>query len=66
MNLKPIKKMALFYTPEDTQYIQDWIERLPAEQKIVGYTVMGMTWNFLAEAINKKLKEVENEIQARS
>lgn len=46
-----IGKMGLFYTPQSVKEIEDYIESLPSEDKAVAYTIMGMTWNFLAETV---------------
>ncbi len=54
MNQKiKVSKMAMFHTPESLEYILDWIEGHPAEERAHLYVVMGMTWNFLADLINK-------------
>ena len=52
MSKLTIKKMGLFATPTSQQDITDWIEKFPAEQRIALLTVMGMTWNFLAQAVD--------------
>lgn len=48
-----IGKMGLFATPESVEVIQEWIEAHPPEERIHLYTAMGMTWNFLAELVNR-------------
>jgi len=54
MNQKiKVSKMALFHTPNTVEEIQNWIEGHSAEEKAHLYVVMGMTWNFLADFINK-------------
>lgn len=48
-----IGKMGLCATPESVQVIQDWIESHPENEQAALWTVMGMTWNFLAEFVDK-------------
>ena len=48
-----IGKMGLFATPESVEVIQEWIEAHPPEDRAHLYTAMGMTWNFLAELVNR-------------
>ena len=51
-----IGKMGLFATPESVKEIEDWIELHPKEERMAMYTVMGMTWNFLSEAVEVESK----------
>ncbi len=48
-----ITKMALFHTPESVEEIQKWIEAHPKDERAHLYTIMGMTWNFLADMVNR-------------
>lgn len=48
-----IGKMGLFATPESVEVIQEWIARHPPEDRAHLYCCMGMTWNFLAELVNR-------------
>lgn len=48
-----VAKMALFYTPKNVEEIQNWIEAHPKDERAHLYTAMGMTWNFLAELIER-------------
>ena len=60
-----ISKLALFDTPKTIKEITDHIERCPKDQQINLHTVMGMTWNYLAEMtnvdLNGKLPSTEND-----
>ena len=47
-----IVKMGLFATPTSTENIMRWIENLPPSDRVTAMTVMGMTWNYLAEQVN--------------
>lgn len=42
----------MFYTPENQQYILDWIDKHPPNDRPHLITVMMMTWNYLAEKVN--------------
>jgi rubrerythrin len=48
---------TFFHTPKDADEIVQWIEKHPADQRAHLYTVMGMTWNFLAEQVNNSVKK---------
>ena len=52
MNKSGIKivKMGMFNTPQSVEEIEAWILKHPKEDQLHLWTVMGMTWNFLAEA----------------
>ena len=54
MNKQPLKiaKMGFFATPDSVEVITDWIERHNPEERAHLYTLMGMTWNFLSEAVD--------------
>lgn len=47
-----ITKMKLFATPESVKHIEDWIMMHPREEQMRLWTVMGMTWNLLADAVD--------------
>lgn len=47
-----IRKMEFFHTPKTQDELLDWIESLATSEKVVAMTVLGMTWNFLAEQVN--------------
>ncbi len=51
MSTLKVQKMALFHTPESPDDITEWINRFPPEERAALFHVMGMTWNFLAQAI---------------
>lgn len=52
-----IQTMGLFATPKSSEEIMQWIERLNGTEKTAAMTVFGMTWNYLAEAVNKDDEE---------
>ena len=39
--------------PESVEEIQKWIEAHPKDKRAHLYTIMGMTWNFLADMVNR-------------
>ena len=49
-----IQPMNLFATPETVDDIPKWIDLHPPEDRVPMYVVMGMTWNYLANAANKE------------
>lgn len=51
-----LDKMELFHTPKDTQELHNWIDRHPVEDRAHLYTVMGMTWNLIAAALDEEVK----------
>lgn len=46
-----ISKMGIFHTPKSADEIVEWINRHAPEERAHLMTVMGMTWNFLAQAV---------------
>jgi hypothetical protein len=54
-----IQKIGLFHTPASQDELLDWIESLSSDEKLVAMTAMGMTWNLLAELINKSLENTD-------
>lgn len=48
-----IGKMQGFNTPESVEVITRWIDAHSPEERTHLYTVMGMTWNFLSEAVDR-------------
>lgn len=51
MSIK-INKMELYATPESQSEITSWIELHSPESRVSLFTVMGMTWNFIANAVS--------------
>jgi hypothetical protein len=49
MKTSVIAQNTFFATPESMDVITDWIAKHPAEEQAHLYTVMGMTWNYLAK-----------------
>ena len=54
-----IKKMGLFATPKTTEHITNFIQALPKDEQYVGWTIMGMTWNYMASKISGEENEDE-------
>lgn len=48
-----IPKMELFHTPQSADELATWIESLPGPERALAMTVMGMTWNYLAEVVEE-------------
>ena len=46
-----ITKMELIHSPESVEAIQQWIDLHPPKDRAAMLTVMGMTWNFLADMV---------------
>lgn len=55
--MKKLTKNGLFATPESQENLIDWIERLSGGEKIVAYTVMGMTWNLCSKLVSEDSEE---------
>ena len=55
-----VQPMVLFHTPMSSAEINDWIDLHPPEDRAAMYTVMGMTWNFLANTINNHVDDSPN------
>ena len=50
--------MELFHTPDSQEGINKWIMLQGPSERIGMFTVMGMTWNLLAEEVNKDSEEL--------
>lgn len=50
MQLTPV---GLFHTPATSTELLDYINGLPAGDRTLAMTVMGMTWNLCAKIVNK-------------
>jgi hypothetical protein len=50
MKLTPV---GLFHTPATSTELLDYINGLPAGDRTLAMTVMGMTWNLCAKIVNK-------------
>lgn len=55
LNRNPITKHGLFATPSGFDAVENMINGLPKELRMVGYTVAGMTWNLAAETVDKAM-----------
>ena len=53
-----IQEMILFSTPESQEEINNWIMLHGTEERTALFTVMGMTWNYLAAEVNKDQLEL--------
>ena len=59
---KRMELLILFHTPASREEVQAWIETLPeGGERLAATVAMGMTWNFLAQAYNNHLDEIEAE-----
>tara|TARA_R110000822_G_C14898326_1_gene448654 strand:- start:76 stop:255 length:180 start_codon:yes stop_codon:yes gene_type:complete len=54
----PITTCSLFITPKSTSDLQDYIEKLDGAEKVLAYTIAGMTWNLASQAIDEELANV--------
>lgn len=52
-----LSKMGLFATPDSVDALQEYIERFNADEKVVAYTIMGLTWNLCSELTNQEEEE---------
>ena len=48
----PLSKHGLFVTPSAFDAVENMINGLPKELRMVGYTIAGMTWNLAAKEID--------------
>lgn len=48
-----IQPMALFSTPKDADEIQAQVKKYPKDMQIHMFTIMYMTWNYLASKVNR-------------
>lgn len=48
----PITKCELFHTPESMKELQDYIERFNGSERVIAYTIMGITWNLASKVID--------------
>jgi len=51
----PLKKSDLFNTPNSVDDLHAYIERLNGTDKVMAYTIMGMTWNLASVKIDEAL-----------
>jgi hypothetical protein len=52
-----IKQNKMFNTPDSMESLQDWIERLNGQERVVAYTAAGMAWNLAAKLVGDKNTE---------
>ena len=57
-NLQP---NPLFHTPESTEELTQWCERLSGAERTVAMVAMGMTWNLCAKLTLDSAIEKEDE-----
>jgi len=50
----------LFACPESTEALQEYVERFSGSEKIIAYTVMGMTANLLSKMFAEQLLKDNN------
>jgi|TARA_R110000796_G_scaffold76589_9_gene171247 hypothetical protein len=51
MSLKPSE---LFATPEGQKELEAYIERLPPSDRVLAWTIAGMTWNLACKLSEQK------------
>ncbi len=53
----PLKKADLFNTPNSVEDLHAYIERMNGSEKVMAYTIMGMTWNLASDKVDEALAE---------
>ena len=53
----PLKKSDLFNTPDSVEDLHAYIEKMNGMEKVMAYTIMGMTWNLASVKIDEALTE---------
>ena len=53
-----IAKNELWATPKSLKEIETVIAAMPEDQRWVGYHIMNLTWNFVADIANKNLNYI--------
>ena len=53
----PIVKQGMFATPDDWKRIETMIEGLPRKDRIHGYTIAYMTWNYASQVVDDAMVE---------
>ena len=53
----PLKKSDLFNTPNSVEDLHAYIERLSGMEKVMAYTIMGMTWTLASNKVDEALAE---------
>jgi len=51
-----IRGTNMFATPKDMKALEAYCDRFTAGEKVVAFTVMGLTWNLAAKITDENLK----------
>jgi len=68
METRTLEKCELFHTPDSTEELMEWIERLNGQERIAAMTAAMMAWNLASELVEgyKRRQALGHDVSAET